>query len=62
MTKAPERIASGEYRVDATRRSNSISLLLVADGAGWALLDPGVRGISLPIQEALASLGEDPRQ
>jgi len=60
MTKAPERIASGVYRVDATRRSNSISVLLVAEDDGWALVDAGVQGSSLPIQEALASLGAGP--
>jgi hypothetical protein len=34
MAEVLKQIASGVYRVDATRRSNSISVLLVADGAG----------------------------
>ena len=60
MAEAPERIATGVYRLDATGRSNSISVLLVAEDDGWALVDTGVRGSSLPIQEALASLGAGP--
>jgi glyoxylase-like metal-dependent hydrolase (beta-lactamase superfamily II) len=60
MAKDPERIATGVYRLDATGRSNSISVLLVAEDDGWALVDTGVRGSSLPIQEALASLGAGP--
>ena len=60
MVKDPERIGTGVYRLDASGRSNSISVLLVADSDGWALVDTGVRGSSLPIQEALASLGAGP--
>jgi ribonuclease BN (tRNA processing enzyme) len=60
MVSATEAIASGVYRVDATKRSNSISVLLVAEDDGWALVDTGVEGSSLPIQEALASLGAGP--
>src|SRR5215204_2073065 len=60
MAKDPEQIAPGVYRVDATGRSNSISVLLVAEDDGWALVDTGVRGSSLPIQEALACLGVGP--
>jgi glyoxylase-like metal-dependent hydrolase (beta-lactamase superfamily II) len=60
MVRAPEQIASGVYRVDATGRSNSISVLLITEGDGWALVDTGVQGSSLPIQEALASLGAGP--
>jgi glyoxylase-like metal-dependent hydrolase (beta-lactamase superfamily II) len=62
MAEILKQIASGVYRVDATRRSNSISVLLVADGDGWALVDAGVPGSSLPIQEALASLGAGPSE
>jgi glyoxylase-like metal-dependent hydrolase (beta-lactamase superfamily II) len=62
MAEVLKQIASGVYRVDATRRSNSISVLLVADGDGWALVDAGVPGSSLPIQEALASLGAGPSE
>ena len=51
MAKDPELIATGVYRLDATGRSNSISVLLVADGDGWALVDTGVQGSSLPIQD-----------
>jgi len=60
MVKDPERIGTGVYRLDASGRSNSISVLLVTDSDGWALVDTGVRGSSLPIQEALASLGAGP--
>jgi glyoxylase-like metal-dependent hydrolase (beta-lactamase superfamily II) len=60
MVNATERIAPGVYRVDATKRSNSISVLLVAESDGWALVDTGVEGSSLPIQEALSSLGAGP--
>jgi glyoxylase-like metal-dependent hydrolase (beta-lactamase superfamily II) len=62
MAEILKQIASGVYRVDATRCSNSISVLLVADGDGWALVDAGVPGSSLPIQEALASLGAGPSE
>src|SRR5918912_3152965 len=60
MAQAPEPIAPGVYRVDAIGLSNAISVLLIADGDGWALVDTGVRGSALRIQEALAALGADP--
>jgi glyoxylase-like metal-dependent hydrolase (beta-lactamase superfamily II) len=62
MAKSPEQIAPGVYRVDAIKRSYAVSLLLVADRDGWALVDTGVPGSSLPIQEALATLGAGPSE
>ena len=60
MAQAPEQIAPGVYRVDAIGLSNAISVLLVADSDGWALVDTGMRGSALRIQEALAALGAGP--
>jgi glyoxylase-like metal-dependent hydrolase (beta-lactamase superfamily II) len=60
MAQAPEQIAPGVYRVDAIGLSNAISVLLIADSNGWTLVDTGVRGSALRIQEALASLGAGP--
>jgi hypothetical protein len=39
MAKVPEQVASGVYRVDAGPYSNAISVLLIADEEGWALVD-----------------------
>jgi hypothetical protein len=39
---APERVASGVYRVDAIRMSNTISVLLLEDRDGFALVDTAV--------------------
>src|SRR3569623_1645807 len=60
MAQTPEQIAPGVYRVDAIGLSNAISVLLIADSDGWVLVDTGVRGSALRIQEALASLGAGP--
>jgi glyoxylase-like metal-dependent hydrolase (beta-lactamase superfamily II) len=60
MAKVPEQIASGVYRVDAGPYSNAISVLLIADEEGWALVDTGSRASPFRIQEALASLEVGP--
>jgi glyoxylase-like metal-dependent hydrolase (beta-lactamase superfamily II) len=60
MAKAPEQIASGVYRIDAGLYSNAISVLLVADEDGWALVDTGTHASALRIQGALASLEAGP--
>lgn len=60
MAQTPEQIAPGVYRVDAIGLSNAISVLLIADSDGWTLVDTGVRGSALRIQEALAALGAGP--
>lgn len=59
-TKTPEQIAPGVYRVDAIGIPNAISVLLLTDSDGWTLVDAGVRGSALRIQEALAALGAGP--
>ena len=60
MTKVPEQVASGVYRVDAGPYSNAISVLLIADEEGWALVDTGTPASPFRIQEALASLEVGP--
>lgn len=60
MAEVPEQIAPGVHRVDAVGPSNSISVLLIVDSDGWALVDAGLRGSALRIQEALAALGAGP--
>ena len=62
MAQAPEQLAPGVYRVDAIGLSNAISVLLIADSDGWVLVDTGVHGSALRIQEALASLGAGPSE
>ena len=57
MARAPEEIAPGVYRIDTIGIPNAISVLLVADGDGWMLIDTGVRSGALRIQEALSALG-----
>ena len=61
MARAPEEIAPGVYRIDTIGIPNAISVLLVADGDGWTLIDTGVRSGALRIQEALSALGAGPR-
>ena len=56
MAKVPEQVASGVYRVDAGPYSNAISVLLIADEEGWALVDTGTPASPFRIQGALASL------
>ena len=60
MVKVPEQVASGVYRVDAGPYSNAISVLLIADEEGWALVDTGTHASSFRIQGALASLQVGP--
>jgi glyoxylase-like metal-dependent hydrolase (beta-lactamase superfamily II) len=61
MARAPEEIAPGVYRIDTIGIPNAISVLLVADGDDWMLIDSGVRSGALRIQEALSTLGVGPR-
>ena len=58
MAKMPEQIAPGVYRVDAVKIPYVVSVLLIRDDDGWALVDTGRNG--LRIQQALASLGAKP--
>ena len=53
----PERVASGVYRVDAIGMSNAISVLLLEDRDGFALVDTGVGSSAGRIREALTALG-----
>lgn len=58
MPKVPEQIVPGIYRVDAVKLPYAVSVLLIRDGAGWALVDTGRN--SLRIEQALAALGAGP--
>ncbi len=60
MSKAPERIAQGVYRVDAIGISNAISVLLLENDDGWTLVDTGVASSVARIKEALSALGSGP--
>jgi glyoxylase-like metal-dependent hydrolase (beta-lactamase superfamily II) len=60
MVEAPEQIAPGVYRIDTLGIPNAISVLLVADGDGWMLVDTGLRGGASRIQEAMSALGAGP--
>ena len=60
MAKVPEQVASGVYRVDAGPYPNAISVLLIVDEEGWALVDTGSRASPFRIQGALASLEVGP--
>lgn len=57
---APERVASGVYRVDAIGISNAISVLLLEDRDGFALVDTGLGSSAGRIRQALAGLGGRP--
>src|SRR3712207_944538 len=57
---APERVASGVYRIDAVVLSNAISVLLIEDNDGWTLFDTGIGSSAKRIREALATLGGRP--
>ena len=59
-TRAPEEIVPGVYRVDTVVIPHAVSVLLVADNDGWTLIDTGVRGGVLRIQEALGTFGARP--
>jgi glyoxylase-like metal-dependent hydrolase (beta-lactamase superfamily II) len=56
----PERVASGVYRVDAIGMSNAISVLLLEDHDGFALVDTGLGSSASRIREAMAVLGGRP--
>ena len=56
----PERVASGVYRVDAIGIPNAISVLLLEDRDGFALVDTGLGSSADSIREALAGLGGRP--
>ena len=58
MAKVPEQIVPGVYRVDAVGLPYGVSVLLIRDSDGWALVDTGRN--SLRIQQALAALGAGP--
>jgi glyoxylase-like metal-dependent hydrolase (beta-lactamase superfamily II) len=54
MARMPEQVASGVYRVDAGPYSNAISVLLITDEQGWALVDAGTAASPFRIQGALS--------
>ena len=60
MTKGPEKIAPGVYRVDAIGFKNAINVLLLENDDGWTLVDTGVAGSVERIKNALTSLGSGP--
>lgn len=62
MSRTPEQIVPGVYRVDAIGLSHSISILLIRHDDEWTLVDTGMRGSALRIQEALAALGTRPNE
>ncbi len=60
MTKGPEKIAPGVYRVDAIGFKNAINVLLLENDDGWTLVDTGVAGSVERIKNAITSLGSGP--
>ena len=60
MTKGPEKIAPGVYRVDAIGLKNVINMLLLENDDGWTLVDTGVAGSVERIKNAITSLGSEP--
>ena len=52
MAKVPEQVASDVYRVDAGPYSNVISVLLISEEEGWALVDTGSPASPFRIQGA----------
>jgi glyoxylase-like metal-dependent hydrolase (beta-lactamase superfamily II) len=60
MATTPEQVAPGVYRVDAVGYSNAISVFLLANDDGWALVDTGVKGSAKRIRDALISLKAKP--
>ncbi len=60
MTKGPEKIAPGVYRVDAIGLKNVINMLLLENDDGWTLVDTGVAGSVERIKNAITSLGSGP--
>jgi glyoxylase-like metal-dependent hydrolase (beta-lactamase superfamily II) len=60
VTKSPEKMAPGVYRVDAIGFRYAISVLLLENDDGWTLVDTGVAGSVERIKNALTSLGSGP--
>jgi glyoxylase-like metal-dependent hydrolase (beta-lactamase superfamily II) len=60
VTKGPEKMAPGVYRVDAIGFRYAISVLLLENDDGWTLVDTGVAGSVERIKNALTSLGSGP--
>jgi glyoxylase-like metal-dependent hydrolase (beta-lactamase superfamily II) len=60
VTKGPENIAPGVYRVDAIGFKNAINMLLLENDDGWTLVDTGVAGSVGRIKDAIAALGSGP--
>ncbi|MDP9438386.1 MAG: MBL fold metallo-hydrolase [Actinomycetota bacterium] len=60
MTKGPENIAPGVYRVDALGLKNVINMLLLENDDGWTLVDTGLAGSVERIKGALGTLGSGP--
>ena len=60
MTRTPEKIAAGVYRVDAIRIPNAINVLLLENDDGWTLVDTGAEGEADRIRDALTALGSGP--
>ncbi len=56
-TRAPERVASGVYRVDAVGLPNAISVLLLENEDRWTLVDTGLKSSAGRIRSALTALG-----
>jgi glyoxylase-like metal-dependent hydrolase (beta-lactamase superfamily II) len=54
-------IAPGVYRVDATRFSNTINVLLLENDDGWTLVDTGTGNSVGRIRDAIAALGSGPQ-
>ena len=60
MTRGPENIAPGVYRVDAIGFKNAINVLLLENDDGWTLVDTGLASSVDRIKDALAALGAGP--
>ena len=60
MTRTPEKIAAGVYRVDAIRFPNVINVLLLENDDGWTLVDTGAESEAERIRDALTALGSGP--
>ena len=60
MAASPELVAPGVYRVDATRPSNFINVLLLENDDGWTLVDTGTGNSVGRIRDAVAALGSGP--
>jgi glyoxylase-like metal-dependent hydrolase (beta-lactamase superfamily II) len=60
MTRSPEKIAAGVYRVDAIGFPNAINMLLLENDDGWTLVDTGTEDSPDRIRAALMALGSGP--